>query len=229
MLKNCFFIQVSILIVIMFIQYIPLFSQDSNFMGLNVNLGNLSILSDAKSRSISPENFSGEKGKGGMATLDQGSAADAARDLGQGWKVNPYVNIKSKETFVLAEIEGSGAIQHIWMTPTGDWRFSILRFYWDDEKEPSVEVPVGDFFAIAYEYKKISSLAVCVNPGSAFNCYWVMPFKKKCKITMENIADKAMRLYYQIDYTLTEIPEEAAYFHAQFRRINPYHTKKFIR
>jgi hypothetical protein len=83
MLKNCFFIQVSILIVIMFIQYIPLFSQDSNFMGLNVNLGNLSILSDAKSRSISPENFSGEKGKGGMATLDQGSAADAARDLGQ--------------------------------------------------------------------------------------------------------------------------------------------------
>lgn len=226
MLKNCFFIQVSILIVIMFIQYIPLFSQDSNFMGLNVNLGNLSILSDAKSRSISPENFSGEKGKGGMATLDQGSAADAARDLGQGWKVNPYVNIKSKETFVLAEIEGSGAIQHIWMTPTGDWRFSILRFYWDDEKEPSVEVPVGDFFAIAYEYKKISSLAVCVNPGSAFNCYWVMPFKKKCKITMENIADKAMRLYYQIDYTLTEIPEEAAYFHAQFRRINPLAYKE---
>lgn len=108
------------------------------------------------------------------------------------------------------------------MTPTGNWRFSILRIYWDDEKEPSVECPVGDFFGMGWgEYAHLNSLAVCVNPGSAFNSYWQMPFRKKCKITMENLADAPMRLYYQIDYSLTEVPEDAAYFHAQFRRTNP--------
>jgi len=210
-----------LLFVIVISLNVPLISQTSEFNGLNVNLGNLHLLSDAKTRSISPENFSGEKGKGGMATLEEGSAAKAARDLGQGWKVNPYVKIKSGETFVMAEINGPGAIQHIWMTPTGNWRYSVLRFYWDDEKEPSIEVPVGDFFAVAYGYEKITSLPVCVNPGSAFNCYWVMPFRKKCRITMENIAEKEMVLYYQIDYTLTDVPNNAAYFHAQYRRTNP--------
>lgn len=150
------------------------------------------------------------------------NARHAARDLGQGWKVNPFIIINPEETFTLAEIEESGCIQHIWMTPTGNWRYSILRIYWDDEKEPSVECPVGDFFGMGWgEYAHLNSLAVCVNPGSAFNCYWQMPFRKKCKITMENLADTPMRLYYQIDYCLTEVPEDAGYFHAQFRRTNP--------
>jgi len=196
--------------------------QQQPFNGLNMNMGNLFYLSDAKTRSISPENFTGEKGKGGMATLEQGLARNAARDLGQGWKVSPYIHIEPGQTYTLAEIEGPGAIQHIWMTPTGNWRFSILRFYWDDEKEPSVEVPVGDFFGMGWgQYAQLSSLAVCVNPGSAFNCYWTMPFRKKCKITMENINTERMTLYYQVDYTLTNIPDNAGYFHAQFRRNNP--------
>ena len=89
--------------------------------GISNDLSNLYMLSDAQTRSISPENFSGEKGKGGMATLEEGSAANAARDLGQGWKVNPYVKIPAGETFTMAKIEGSGAIQHIWMTITGDY------------------------------------------------------------------------------------------------------------
>jgi hypothetical protein len=196
------------------------------YNGLGVDLSNLYRLSDAKTRSISPENFTGEKGKGGMATLEEGNAARAARDLGQGWKVNPYIRIPAGETFTLAEIEGPGAIQQIWMTPAGKWRYSILRFFWDDEQEPSVEVPVGDFFAAAEVYNQISSLAICVNPGSAFNCYWVMPFKKKCRITMENLDDERMTLYYQINYTLTEVPDDAAYFHAQFRRANPLPYKE---
>jgi hypothetical protein len=213
-------------IVIGFLWYLPLTAQEKAFNGLDVNLGNLYRLSDARTRSISPENFTGEKGKGGMATLEQGSAANAARDLGQGWKVNPYVRIPAGETFTLAEIEGPGAIQQIWMTPAGKWRYSILRFYWDDEQDPSVEVPVGDFFAAAEVYNQISSLAVCVNPGSAFNCYWVMPFKKKCRITMENLDDERMTLYYQVNYTLTDVPDDAAYFHAQFRRTNPLPYKE---
>lgn len=192
------------------------------FDGINNNLSNLYRLSDAKTRSISPENFTGEKGKGGMATLEEGTAAHAARELGQGWKVNPFINIEAGQTFTLAEINESGCIQHIWMTPTGNWRYSILRIYWDDEKEPSVECPVGDFFGMGWgEYAPLNSLAVCVNPGSAFNCYWQMPFRKKCKITMENIDEKAMRVYYQIDYCETEVPNDAVYFHAQFRRTNP--------
>ncbi len=199
------------------------------FNGLGMNMGNLYRLSDAKTRSISPENFTGEKGKGGMATPEDkdtpnlANSANAARELGQGWKVNPNVRIQPGQTLTLAEIDGPGAIQHIWMTPTGNWRFSILRIYWDDEKEPSVECPVGDFFCMGWNrYAPVNSLAVCVNPGSAFNCYWVMPFHKKCRITMENINDTdAMTLFYQIDYTLTDVPADAGYFHAQYRRSNP--------
>lgn len=207
----------------------------TQFNGLDMNMGNLYRLSNAKTRSISPENFTGEKGKGGMAKLEDkdktnvANAANAARDLGQGWKVNPYVRIQPGETFTMAEIEGPGAIQHIWMTPTGNWRFSIIRIYWDDETEPSVECPVGDFFGMGWcEYAPLVSMPICVNPGSAFNCYWVMPFRKKCKITMENINDKdPMTLYYQVDYTLTEVPADAAYFHAQFRRNNPNTTSDY--
>lgn len=190
------------------------------YKGLDNHMGNLFRLSDAKTRSISPENFTGEPGKGGMAT--EGSGQHAARELGQGWKVSPSVKITPGQTFTLAEIDGPGAIQHIWMTPTGNWRYSILRFYWDDEKEPSVEVPVGDFFGMGWgEYAPLNSLPIAVNPGSAFNSFWTMPFRKKCRITMENIGEDEMWLYYQIDYTLTEVPEDAAYFHAQFRRSNP--------
>jgi len=190
------------------------------FNGLNLNLGNLSRLSHAKTRSISAENFTGEKGKGGMAT--DGTGAQAARDLGRGWKISPSVKIKSKETFTIADVKGSGAIQQIWMTPTGHWRYEILRIYWDGEETPSVEVPVGDFFACGWgAFAQITSLPVCVNPGSAFNCYWEMPFRKSFKITMENIGEEDMTLYYQVNYTLTDVPAEAAYFHAQFRRMNP--------
>ncbi len=210
-------------------------AQNKSFDGLDVHMGNLFRLSDAKTRSICPENFTGEKGKGGMAQVcDRGkrniaNAAYAARDRGEGWKGNPYIIINPKETITIAEMEGPGAIQHIWMTPTGNWRFSIIRIYWDDEKEPSVECPVGDFFCMGWGiYAPLSSLAVCINPGSAFNCYWTMPFRKKCKITIENIdEEKAMNLYYQVDYTLTDVPEDAAYFHAQWRRTNPNHTSDY--
>ncbi|GMV92117.1 MAG: hypothetical protein AMXMBFR82_18950 [Candidatus Hydrogenedentota bacterium] len=195
------------------------------YNGLNLSLGNLSRLSRAKTRSISPENFDGAKGKGGMAT--EGTGAHCARDLGQGWKISPSVAIQRGQTFEIADIEGPGAIQQIWMTPTGHWRHAILRFYWDGEDTPSVEVPVGDFFCMGWcKYAQVNSLPVCVNPGSAFNCYWEMPFRKRCRITLENIAEDAMVLYYQVNYTLTEVPDDAAYFHAQFRRTNPLPYKE---
>lgn len=186
--------------------------------GLGVNLSNLWRLSDAESRSISPENFSGDKGKGASAT--DGTGAHAARELGTGWKISPSVRVEPGETFTMADIGSSGTIQHIWMTVSGDWRHSILRFYWDDQKLPSVECPVGPFFACGWNsYAQVSSLPICVNPGSAFNCYWSMPFRNSCRITLTNIAAEPIMIYYQIDYTLTDVPEDAALFHAQFRRV----------
>ncbi|HEY1447959.1 MAG TPA: glycoside hydrolase family 172 protein [Caulobacteraceae bacterium] len=191
------------------------------FSGLGLHLGSLSRLSSALSRSISPENFTGEKGGGGKAS--EGTGANAARGLGQGWKISPSIVIEPGESFTLANIEGSGAIQQIWMTlALGKWRHSILRIYWDDQEQPSVECPAGDFFACGWEtYAHVASLAVCVNPGRAFNCYWEMPFRRRARITMHNIGEEKLYLYYQINYTLTETPSDAAYFHAQFRRVNP--------
>ena len=214
------FIRIVCLLIVGGVMTNQLDAQGSAFNGLNLNLGNLSRLSKAKTRSISPENFTGEKGKAGMAT--SGTGEKAARGLGQGWKVSPSVKIEKGTVFTMAEIDGPGAIQHIWMTPTGHWRFLIFRMYWDGEKDPSVEVPVGDFFGNGWGViTHISSLPVAANPGSAFNCYWEMPFRKSCKITMENVGENDITLYYQIDYSLTEVPSDAGYFHAQFRRVNP--------
>jgi hypothetical protein len=195
------------------------------FDGLGMSMATLCRLSGAKTRSISAENFSGAKGKGGMAT--EGMGQGSARDLGQGWKISPAILIKAGEERVLADITGPGSIQQIWMTPSGHWRFGIIRFYWDDQSTPSVECPVGDFFACGWgRFAQVSSLAVCVNPGSAFNCYWEMPFRKRCRITFTNLDAQEMHLFYQINFSLTDLPDDCAYFHAQFRRTNPLPYKE---
>ena len=174
------------------------------------------------SRSISPENITGEPGMGARTPLEQGSARHAARELGDGWKVNPYTVVQPGETVVMADIAGMGVIRHIWCTVTGKWRNSILRMYWDGQEQPSVETPIGDFFCMGWQtYCQINSLAVCVDPGSALNCYWDMPFRSRAHITLENRAEEPMTIYYQIDYSLETVPEDCMYFHAQFRRVNP--------
>lgn len=186
------------------------------------DMSSLYRASDARTRSISPENPTGAPGRGGMCPPEQGSAGRAARDLGTGWKVNPYIVIGAGSTFEIANIDGPGVINHIWLTPTGRWRNTILRIYWEDSEAPSVECPVGDFFCMGWNaYAQISSLAVCVNPGSAFNCYWQMPFRRRCRMTLENIADDPVTIYYQIDYSLCDVPGDTLCFHAQFRRVNP--------
>ena len=195
----------------------------SEFDGLHVDLSSIHRLSRARTRSISAENPTGEKGKGGMARPDPHQGP--ARKLGRGWKVAPAVRIEAGQTFTVADIEGPGAIQHIWMTPTGPWRFSILRVYYNDQEHPSVQCPVGDFFASGWghrdEYHPVNSAAICVNPGSAFNSYWPMPFHQRCRITLENIGVETMTLFYQVNYALNDVPADAAYFHVQFRRVNP--------
>ena len=183
-------------------------------------------LTGEDTRSITPENPTGERGGGARAVTGSGYAR--ARDLGPGWKMNPFLVIEPGQTVVLADIEGSGAIRHIWMTLSENkWRGHILRFYWDGQENPSVECPAGDFFCNGWNsYAPVSSLPVCVNPGKAFNCYWEMPFRTHCKITLENRNFESVVCFYQIDYALYEQEEEIGYFHATFRRSNPLPYKE---
>ena len=192
------------------------------FNGLGLNLGNLSTLSNAVSRSISAENPDGAKGKGGMSVENLENSS--ARELGQGWKVKPCITLPSKSTTTLADIEGPGAIQQFWITTFPEaWRRIILRFYWDDETTPSVEVPLGDFFCSGWcKRAHFTSLPIAVNPAGGFNSYWEMPFRKHAKMTVENLGPEPIPgFFYQVNYTLTEVPENRAYFHAQWRRNNP--------
>lgn len=194
----------------------------SSFNGLGTNLGNIARLSHAETRSISAENPTGAKGRGGMAT--DGTGAHAARELGQGWKVSPSIHIAGSSTVTLADIEGPGAIQHIWLTVHPDaWRRLVFRSYWDGEETPSIETPIGDFFCSGWcERVNISSLPIAVNPAGGFNSYWEMPFRKHARITVENLTDDEVRgFYYSIDYALTDVEDDRAYLHAQFRRSNP--------
>lgn len=197
------------------------------FNGMGMGLQNLSLLSDAKTRSISAENFNGEKGKGGMAT--EGTMTAAARELGVGWKVSPCVSIEPNTTFTVANIEGSGVIQHMWFTTGPElWRSLIIRIYWDGETEPSVCSPIGDFFCNGWcEPVHINSLPISVNPRGGFNSYFEMPFRKSARIEVENISpDQKATLFYQVTYTITNVPDQAAYFHAQFKRTNPVPYKE---
>ena len=142
-----------------------------------MNLGTLARLSNAETRSISAENFTGEKGKGGMAT--EGVLSSASQDLGQGWKVSPCIIVQGSETVTLADIAGPGAIQHIWITVAPEhWRTLILRVYWDGEDVPSIEVPLGDFFCSGWNVRcNVTSL-----PGSATSPEAVKRLNRLCTL-----------------------------------------------
>ncbi|MGA0607372.1 glycoside hydrolase family 172 protein [Phenylobacterium sp. VNQ135] len=188
-------------------------------------------LSDAETRSISPENLTGAKGGGSRTPLEKGSATTAATDLGFGWKVNPYIVIPAGGRVVLGEAEGPGVINHIWLTAGGraSYRSMILRIYWDGEATPSVEAPLGDFFASAFGKEStwlIDSAVVAVNPESGLNSFWQMPFRKRFRMELENRSSRPNSLYYQIDYALQKVPADAAYFHAQFRMLDRLKPKE---
>ncbi|MCH7740243.1 MAG: DUF2961 domain-containing protein, partial [Chloroflexi bacterium] len=185
---------------------------------LGGGLGNLPLLSNSLTRSISAENPTGEPSGG--AHTDPRGVGPASR-LGKGWKTRPYLTLKPGSITTLAEITGPGAIQHIWITvDVPAYRSCILRIYWDGEDTPSVEAPVADFFANSHGLRyDVNSLPVAVNPRGGFNCYWPMPFRGKALITVENQHFEEIRAwFYQIDYALDDVPDNAAYFHAQYRQ-----------
>jgi hypothetical protein len=141
--------------------------------------------------------------------------------LGTGWKVRPCITLEPQTTTVLADIDGPGTIQHIWITVAEKaYRDTVLRFYWDDEEEPSVEVPLGDFFCCGHALRcNVTSVPVAVNPVGGFNSYWPMPFRQRARVTIESQHREPIRgFFYQITYELGSVPADAAYLHAQWRR-----------
>jgi hypothetical protein len=183
------------------------------------------LIPDAQSRMVSPENPTGERGKGAMASPSADLPfSTAASELGQGWKVQPFLKLAPHSTTTIMDVEGPGTIEHIWMATMKDFRgvgrATVLRFYWDNETSPSVEVPLSDFFAIGSDkFAPVNSAAVVDVPAASMNCYWPMPFRKHARVTVTNDSETTIPLFtYQIDYRVSAVSAETAYFHAQWRK-----------
>lgn len=187
------------------------------------DLGGLFMQRDAESRSISAENPTGEPGRGAMA-IPEGEK-HPSRELGRGWKVRACVPIGAGETLTIMNNAGPGIIRHIWCAFEQVFcRDLILRIYWDGEENPSVEAPVGDFFCNSWNLRQnILAIPINVNPTGGFNSYFPMPFRKHARITVQNMSPNVMggAFFYTINYTLEDVPDDALYFHASWRRSNP--------
>lgn len=184
----------------------------------------LSTIRSGRTRSVSAENPAGAPGAGGRALRGGHSTAYASRELPPGWKKSPCIDLSGNETRTIAELEGPGVIQHIWITTLPQhWRRLVLRFTWDDDDHPAIAVPLGDFFCLGWEtYAPVASLPVTVAPAGGLNCYWEMPFASVARITVENLGpDPVEGFFYQITWCETPIAEDAGRLHAQWRRSDP--------
>lgn len=173
------------------------------------------LISDTKTFAFSAENPTGTRGGGSRG--------------GDCTKLRPTVTINPGETVTLVDTDGPGMIQSIWFTGYVGHSF-ILRMYWEDCDHPSVEAPISAFFGCAYDenfedvagkYPVLNSSMILVAPGRGLNCYWNMPFRKHCRITMENRGDQAQNLYYIITGCYRDLPENIGYFHASYRQEHP--------
>jgi len=144
-------------------------------------------------------------------------------------KLNAYRDVQPGETVTMCEVDGPGMISHMWFTGYVGHSF-ILRMYWDDAPFPSVEAPLSAFFGMAYDenfadvdgkYPTLNSALMLVAPGRGLNSYFEMPFRKHCRITMENRSGSVQPLFYMITGWKGEIPEDAGYFHAVYRQEHP--------
>jgi len=189
---------------------------------MHIDLGSLFLQREAESRSISAENPTGECGKGAMAKPE--GEWHAARELGQGWKVRPYIKVKAGETATIMDVDGPGVIRHMWITYHQKfYRNLIVRVYWDGQEHPSIQAPLADFCCNSWKGRQnILAVPINVNPSGGFNVYFPMPFKKHARITVENDSTEDLdAFFYTINYTLEQVPDDALYFHAYWRRSNP--------
>jgi len=202
------------------------------------NFFGITHLKNATTRLITAENVYGEKGKGGMAdltTLAQpevlqiGQRWDGpnscARDLGIKWKVRPCITLDKSSVTTIMDVDGPATITHIWITvDAAFYRDLIMRIYWDGDENPSVEVPIGDFFCCGWRSRiNILALPINVNPSGGMNSYFPMPFRKHAKITIENRnpSKDLGGFFYAISCEDGPVADDEAYFHAYFNRTNP--------
>ncbi len=139
------------------------------------------------------------------------------------------VPIPAGKTLVLADLDGPGMVTHLWNTTRSEEpfysRLLVLRIYWDGEKAPSVEAPLGDFFGVGHGMDlTLDSLPVRVTAeGRARNCYWPMPFRKSARITLTNEGrEDIASFFYYVDWLkLPKLPKDTPYFHAMYRQEHP--------
>lgn len=169
-------------------------------------------------------------GLDGLAQLKEGRTQRASSCHEEWTDTNQdAVPIAAGETLEIANLEGPGVIQHIWNTYTpGELatpRLLVIRMYWDGEEHPSVEAPLGDFFAVGHGLNRdVTSAPVSVGShGRARNCYWPMPFGKSARITITNESRSNIgAFFWYVDWQqLPSLPEDTAYFHAQYRQEFP--------
>ena len=166
-----------------------------------------------QTRLYSPENMTGEKGKGGMSNF--------------GRKGYPCVWVPAGETLVMADIQGNGTIRRIWATTDPFYDPKIIRgfkfeIFWDGADKPAVQVPMADFFGHIFGKMTAFENALFSCPeGRSYNCVIPMPFKTGAKVQVTNESDKPMRIFYEINCTLGEgHDEDTLYFHSSWRREN---------
>ena len=133
------------------------------------------------------------------------------------------------QTFVMADLSGPGMVTHIWLTVADNefgWsRLVRFRVYYDGEKTPSVDAPLGDFFGVGHGSERdVDSMMVRDSSfGRARNSYWPMPYRKSCRITVTNEGNRLLPMfYYHVDYrNYASLPADLGYFHAYFRQERP--------
>lgn len=146
-------------------------------------------------------------------------------------KLNSCFQLQPGETMAIVDTDGPGMINHIWLGGLLGHE-SIIRMYWDNAEYPSVEAPASAFFGYPYDesYVRVdrdhkiitlNSSKVLLAPTRGYNCYWEMPFRKHCKITIENRGSKDVNLFYEVAGYYGEISEESGYFHAVYRHEHP--------
>jgi hypothetical protein len=164
------------------------------------------------SRAVTFENPTGARGAGGT--------------VADGRKGAPNQRVRAGEKVVLADLEGPGIVRHIWLTvlpaPPERLRALLLDVYYDGASEPSISVPLVDFFGIAHGRPvPMDSAVLSVLEGRGFNSYLPMPFRRGLRIELTNASAKSTTLYYQLDYTLQPVADEQGYLHVSWRRENP--------
>ena len=180
-------------------------------------------IADAETRSISAENPRGEKAGGAQASPgDDPSCTPAARKLGKGWKVRPCLrDIEGHSAVTLADVTGPGVVQHFWCTVNPELlRALALRVSYEDEAQPSIHVPLGEYFANGIDgLASVQSVPVAVNPRGGMSAYCPMPFRKRLRLEVVNDGEQPVpELFYQVTYALKELPSDSAYLHACRRR-----------